>query len=168
LLVKPGELERAVRFAKIQVADCVPFVLIDADEDCPAELGPALTARARAIDPSAAVVIAKWEFEAWFIASIESLSGQHGLQGGLAVPANLEEISGAKEWLSSHMVNPANAYAPTVDQPSFANDFDFDLARAHSPSFDKFLREADRVFELLVSRLAPQQQQQQQQQREND
>jgi hypothetical protein len=143
-LVRPGELERAIRLAKIKEPDCVPFVLIDADNDCPAALGAALLERARRIDPNTAVVLAKSEFEAWFIAAIKSLCGAHGLHDDIAPPQDPENILGAKEWLSDH--------SPTVDQPSFAATFDLSVARANSPSFDKCLREFDRLFTLLEMR----------------
>jgi hypothetical protein len=72
-LVKPGELERAVELAgrQTQPGDAI-LVLLDADEDCSAELGPALMARAckARSDRHVIVVLAKPEFEAWFAAGI--------------------------------------------------------------------------------------------------
>ena len=81
-LVKPGELEKAVAFAANQVASPrAILVLIDADDDCPAELGPELLARAKRVRPDVpiGIVLAKYEFEAWFLASLESLGGRRGL-----------------------------------------------------------------------------------------
>ena len=51
-LLKPGELERAVNLAarRTSATDGI-VVLVDADDDCPAELAPAMTARAAA-EPS--------------------------------------------------------------------------------------------------------------------
>src|SRR2546422_7828902 len=47
-LVKEGELERAVQLAitKLDGEPGVVVVIVDADDDCPAVLGPALLARA--------------------------------------------------------------------------------------------------------------------------
>lgn len=46
-LLKPGELERAVNLAarRISATDGI-VVLVDADDDCPAELAPAMATRA--------------------------------------------------------------------------------------------------------------------------
>jgi len=47
-LVQPGELEEAVeRLARQLASPRAILVLIDADDDCPAELGPKLIARAK-------------------------------------------------------------------------------------------------------------------------
>lgn len=78
LLVKPGEIERAVKLAALKAgADGRVLILVDADEDCPAQLGPSLLARARSIhaDRLIEVVLAKREFESWFAAAAESLCG---------------------------------------------------------------------------------------------
>lgn len=49
LVVKPGELERYVDLAANKGgSDGRVLILLDADEDCPAELGPSLAARAGA------------------------------------------------------------------------------------------------------------------------
>src|SRR5438045_2049103 len=77
-LVKANELERAVELAarKNNPPGAV-LILIDADEDCPAVLAPQLLARARKqrSDPPLAVVLAKREYEAWFLAAAVSLRG---------------------------------------------------------------------------------------------
>ena len=64
------------------------LVLLDADDDCPAALGPALLERARAArsDVPISVVLANREFEAWFIAAAESLAGTHGFPADLTPP----------------------------------------------------------------------------------
>jgi hypothetical protein len=145
--VKAGELERAVEFASYQGG--AVLVLLDADDDCPATIGPQLLARARAIDPSAAVVLAKSEFEAWFLAAAESIRGHRGLRTDLTSPVNVEDVRDAKGWLSEQMVGAWSVYSPTVDQVALTAIFDFAAARAASPSFDKMLRELDRIFEAL-------------------
>jgi len=47
------------------------LILLDADDDCPAELGPTIVDLARGIKPHCrmAVVLPKREYEAWFLAS---------------------------------------------------------------------------------------------------
>ena len=150
-LVKAGELERAVELAaRLAGQPGGVLVVLDSDDDCPAEQEPALLARAEAArsDRPIAVVLAKREFEGWLLAAAESLRGQRGLPDNLQPPADPEAIRGAKEWLTGRMT-AGRAYSPTLDQPALSARFDLDLARTRSQSFDKFYR--DTV--ALISRL---------------
>lgn len=146
----PGELERAVEFCAIKARPRgAVFVLLDSDDDCPAKLGPALLARAAqaAIGLPVAVVLAKREFEAWFLAAAESIRGRRGLPQDLESPETPEEIRGAKEWLRSRAAG--HRYLEVLDQPALAAVFDLKLARM-APSFDKCYREFARLIELLI------------------
>lgn len=147
-LVKPNELEKAVDFAARQVRPPrAVLVLIDADDDCPAELGPQLVLRAKQArsDVATGVVLAKREFEAWFLAAIESLGGRCGLaQKPEVVPAP-ECIRDAKNALTRNMAG-SQAYSPVPDQPALTAVFDMQLARQRSDSFDKCWREIERLF----------------------
>ena len=141
-VVKAGELERKVELAARKISgQGAIFILLDSDDDCPAQLGPELLCRARQVrsDLPIAVVLAKREFEAWFLAAAESLRGQRGLKNDLEPPNNPEEIHGAKEWLS-HRMEGTGAYSPTVDQPGLTVRFDFAQA-CHADSFDKCYRD---------------------------
>ncbi|NQU20365.1 MAG: DUF4276 family protein [Candidatus Nealsonbacteria bacterium] len=147
-LITDGEIERQVeRLARQLTPPRAILILIDADKDCPAELGPKLLARAKAARPdvSTAVVLAKCEYEAWLLAAIESLKGKRGLAEDLAPVEDPEMIRGAKELLGRCMVG-SRKYAETVDQPALTALFDMELARRHSPSFDKCWREIERLF----------------------
>lgn len=141
-LLKPGELERAINLAarRTSAADGI-VVLIDADDDCPAELAPAMATRAAESrsDRRISVVIAKSEFESWFVAAADSLAGYRGLSPNLAAPANAERIRDAKGWLSSNMPT-GSTYRETIDQAAFASRINLEQAR-QCPSFDKFVRE---------------------------
>jgi hypothetical protein len=57
------------------------LVLLDADDDCPKDLADKLKDRCHAnhADVAISIVIAKKEYEAWFLAAARSLAGQHGL-----------------------------------------------------------------------------------------
>ena len=147
-VLRDGELERYVALAAGRVgSDGGALILLDADEDCPAELGPRVLRRARAFRPDLRIesVVAKCEFEGWLIAGIEPLAGTRGLTRELAAPADSEAIRGAKEWLSRRM---EGSYRPTADQAAWSARFDMDLARRRSPSFDKMWR----ATEALVGR----------------
>jgi Domain of unknown function (DUF4276) len=143
-----GGIERAVSAAAQRVgAAGGVLVLLDADDDCPAELGPELLGRARAArsDVLISVVLANREFEAWFLAAAESLAGSHGFPVGLSAPPDPEKIGGAKEWLTNRRAG-SRSYKPTVDQAPLAPIFDLKLARSGSPPFDKFCREVQSLL----------------------
>lgn len=126
------------------------LVLVDADDDCPAELGPRLLNWAQSARPDVpiAVVLANREYEAWFIAAAESLRGQRGLDANLQPPADPEAMSGAKEWLSRNMPR-GQPYSPIDHQASFSAFMDLELARQRSPSFDKLCRDVRRLVGAL-------------------
>jgi hypothetical protein len=147
-LVKPGELERAVEFVARRLA--LPraiLVLLDADDDCPAELGPQLmgrVGRARSDVPTG-IVLAKREYEAWFLAAIESLGGHCGVPQDAKAVSTPESVRDAKNALTRHMAG-SHAYSPVPDQPALTAVFDMQLARQRSDSFDKCWREVERLF----------------------
>ncbi|MEW6754085.1 MAG: DUF4276 family protein [Candidatus Latescibacterota bacterium] len=149
-LLRSGELERAVELAGRAVAPLGALLVLvdcDADEACPAREGPQLLARARTArsDLRTAVVLARREFEAWFIAAAASLRGRRGLDGNLNPPPRPEEIRGAKGWLSRHMPR-SQPYAEVTDQPALTQAFDMGQARS-ADSFDKCYREIAALVE---------------------
>lgn len=105
-IVKANVLERTIETAA-QTSGEVPriLVLLDADDDCLGEVGPALLRRAQAVrrDREVRGVLAKSEFEASLLASVGSLAGQHGVAGNVNRPAGPESIRAAKGWLSHVM-----------------------------------------------------------------
>lgn len=147
-LVKPDELERFVELAARRAGPGgAVLVLVDADDDCPAELGPRLLDRATAVTRgvNVAVVLANREFEAWFLAAAVSLRSRRGLPADLAPPDDPESIRDAKGWLQDRRTD-GFAYSPTTDQPALAAVMDLDEARAGCPSFDKLWRDLERIL----------------------
>ena len=150
LVNKPEELEleRVVELAALKARPRGGvFVLLDSDDDCPAELAPRLVARAvsAGMGLPVSVILPQPEFEGWFLAAAESIRGKRGLPPDLAPPRNPEEIRGAKEWLRERM--RGRVYSETIDQPALAAIFDLNQARV-AKSFDKCYRE----LQLLIER----------------
>jgi len=151
-LLKEGEAERSVELAarKLEGRGGI-LIIVDCDWEncCPADQGPVLLKRALDTrgDVPIAVVFAKKEFEAWFLAAAESLRGKYGLPDNLETPADPEAIRGAKEWLSNKMPL-GRSYAETTDQPAFTAVFDMDAAR-RADSFDKCYREVKNLLDHL-------------------
>jgi hypothetical protein len=150
-LLKQGELERSVELAARTVSGKGGIiVLLDSDDDCPAEFGPALLKRAQHTrgDLPLSVVLAKREYEAWFLAAADSLRGKRGLAGSIEPPPDAEAIGGAKKWLGDRMA--AGHYVETLDQPALTALFDLQAARK-ADSFDKCCREIVRLLNALQS-----------------
>jgi hypothetical protein len=125
--------------------------LVDSDDDCPAELGPELLSRAVATrsDMPISVVLAKREYEAWFIAAAESLRGWRGLPEDLEAPRAPEDIRGAKEWLKKRLRKVGRTYTETADQQALTWAFALDAAIHGSPSFKRCYQEILRLLNEL-------------------
>ena len=100
------------------------LVLLDADRDCPRELGAQLAFRARDSGSGIpiAVVCAKREYENWFLASDEAFTGE------------IEEFGGAENWLTRGMPT-GRAYRETRDQAPYTQAIDIEAALDVSRSF---------------------------------
>jgi hypothetical protein len=146
-LMVAGGIERAVdaQARRVDTAGGV-LVLLDADDDCPANLGPSLLARARKARPDklVSVVLPKREFEAWYLAAAASLGGRCGLPNNLVAPEDPEAIRDAKGWLTRQRTDGLR-YKPTADQATLGSAFDMGQAR-RAPSFNKFCRDVEQLF----------------------
>ncbi len=101
-----AQVRKAVRLALKQ--DCDAILLFfdgDGDEDCPKEQVPAILgwARAEAARTPCAAVMAYREYEAWFLASIESLRGRRGIRPDAESHPHPERPTGAKGHLEQRM-----------------------------------------------------------------
>lgn len=148
LVVKPEELEKRIRLAARKGGtDGRILVLLDADQDCPAELGSQLLSRAQQErnDRRIAIVIAKTESEAWFVAAAPSLVGPWGLTANVVAPADPESLASPKEWIRARM--QGGRYRETTHQASLTSRFDLAMARRAAPSFDKMCRSVATLLE---------------------
>jgi hypothetical protein len=142
-ITRPGGIEKVVSAATARVQGTGGIlVLIDADTDCPAQLGRRLLERAKAARPAAriSVVLAKHEFEAWFLAALPSLAGQERFPRRLSQVRNPEFFQDCKGELGRFLPNK-QSYRPVPDQKPLASIFDMKMAREHADSFDKFYRD---------------------------
>ena len=140
--LKENELERYVDLAARQSGPVGGvLIVLDADDDCPSELAATILHRATSArsDRHIKVVLAKREYEAWFLAAADSIAGRRGLPDDTTAPNHPESIRDAKGWLTSRMP-PGRAYKETRDQPALSSLFDLSMARRGAPSFDKMWR----------------------------
>ena len=140
-----AELPRFLEYAASQPGCGAIIILMDADDDCPRDLACAISTAAAAAGSAypVAVVCPNTEYEAWFIASIESIRGQPigyrqvVVRADAECPEDLESIRGAKGWLSRQMPDRM-VYKPTQDQEPLTHLIDLDLAEKRSRSFERF------------------------------
>jgi hypothetical protein len=140
-------LAKYVELAALKAKDrgCV-LILLDSEDDCPAQLGPQLAARAAAVrsDVPILVALAHREYETWFLAAARSLRGVCGLPPDLDPPLAPEAIRDAKGWLGARM---SATYNEPNDQPAFTSQFDFNEA-ATVPSFARLRRKLQDIFAM--------------------
>jgi hypothetical protein len=120
------------------------LILLDADDDCPAELGPTTLERARKCVPHrpVSVVLANREYEAWFIATAASLDGCRGFVYEPTDTIDAEVPRNAKGWIKARI--QGQSYGEVMDQPAFSARMDLQVAYENSRSFRKLCAEWDK------------------------
>lgn len=144
-------LSRYVRLAAAKAAQEGGFVLIvlDSEDYCPAELGPAILEKARNARPDVPIMVALAyrEFETWFVTAAKSLRGHRGLPADMEPPSDPESYRDAKGWLGKRM---PSGYDPVIDQASFTHAFSFCEA-ARNPSFRRLLHRLRSQFRSMMA-----------------
>lgn len=152
-LMKAGGLERFVELPWRQ-RDCGGvLVLLDSDgRHCPMALAKNLGARVRQMGArhSVSIVVAHLEYEAWFLASLDTIvgrpfGGHHGLHSGLSAPPNCESVQNPKRWLSRHFPR-GRIYKETSDQAAMTTLINHDTARAQSRSFRRLYSAVEQLM----------------------
>lgn len=147
-LVRKDTLQTAVRVAALRT-DCAGIlILFDADDDCPKELAPRLDlwAHEAAGGKACAVVMANREYEAWFLASIESFRAKRWVRPAAQSHPDPESPRDAKGTLEMRMEEGAS-YSPTVDQERLTAHLDLESAYRACRSFRKLVS----AFGVLAS-----------------
>lgn len=123
------------------------LVLLDSDDGCPVAEARELAGRFRAerLPFPVAVVLARREFEAWLLASLETIAPRAAdLPDDAAFDGDPEIPRDCKALITGRM--PAGrAYSPTRHQAAFARLLDFDLAAGRSRSFRRLLHAVEEV-----------------------
>ena len=147
-IVKRDHLEKGLRQARNKSSRAV-LILFDSDDDCARNLIPQMNQWASEIAPDipTAIVMARREYEAWFLAALESLRDSRDISADAAFTGNPEVRRDAKKILSGFMAE--GPYKETVDQPRFTSSFDLGQAYRNSSSFRKLVKEFIRVLTEL-------------------
>lgn len=133
------------KLRQFQVPDACELVLllVDADKDCAAKIGPETLELLRTIrsDVDSTCVLAVVEYETWFVAAAESLEKYLDLDSTEQIPDDPERSRCRKKWVEARY--RGTKYVEPVDQPKLTAAMDLHLCRRRSPSFDKLCRELE-------------------------
>jgi hypothetical protein len=130
-------VQKAVRLALKQPCDAILLLVDgDGDNDCPKIQGPEILkwAQSEAGQKPCAVVMAYREYEAWFLASIESLRGIRGIREDAVSHPHPEQPRDAKGQIEVRM-EPNESYQETADQPALSAIFELRDAYERCRSF---------------------------------
>jgi hypothetical protein len=158
-LLKQNGLERFLALA-LNEPDCdAVLILIDADKECPRTFAEMLARGTKALQPqhSVVIVVAKCEYEAWFLASLETIAGKpiesrSGLPAGLTFNKDVESIVGAKAWLTNKMPE-GRIYKENEDQAPLTSLLDTALVRAKSRSFRRMCHAVEEAVASIDSKV---------------
>jgi hypothetical protein len=146
------EFERGVILASRSAGGRNPLLIVlDSEGGCPAEMGPRLLGKARAICPGRPVgcVVAHQEYETWFMAAPEAIRNHFELAEPPIPTPDPESRRGAKEWIKQHLPR-GKTYSETTHQHALTKLIDLNKARA-IPSFDKLYREVSRLLAEAIA-----------------
>ena len=148
-------LEQFLGYCRMKKPDCAGIlVLLDADDDCPVTLARQLAERCRLYDPGqpVTIVLAKREYEAWFLASLDTIKGNSGIPETASLTGNVEDIANPKQQLTAFMP-PGQAYKETSHQAPFSQYIDLDQAHANSRSFRRLCHAVEELVDAIDSQL---------------
>jgi hypothetical protein len=138
------DLQRAAEIGRRRIREYEQagaiMLVMDADEDCAANLAQNLRDRLQqVVGEMVRVVLAVREYEAWLIAAARSLRASGRVVESAQPPHNPEGLRGAKEYLRRRLL-ARGVYIETVDQPALTALMSLDEARA-CRSFEKLYRD---------------------------
>ena len=130
------------------------LVLLDADKDCARSLAEELAARSRSLklEIPIAIVCANRCYEAWFLASMETIAGK-ALKGTPGLPPDCrydeppEERINPKTWITEQLSN--QLYKETVHQAPLSTLIDIRLASERSRSFRRLVHGLEQLLDAI-------------------
>lgn len=133
------------------------LVLLDGDKDCPRDLTAALTQTAARLNLGipVAIVCAHREYEAWFVASLDSATGENiratlGLSETAAFEGDVESIGSPKGWIQAQMPQ-STGYKETQHQASLTPFIDIEHTQGRSRSFRRLCHAVEEILCAIES-----------------
>lgn len=138
-LHKRTSIERMCELLRSEKKCSAALILRDADDagDCPATNGPLTSSWIASLHlpfPTA-VVLARREFEAWFLPCVKNMAGKR-IRDGLQLQSDVhwegdaEEVRNAKGWLTDNLYPKNKAYKESLDQVALTRMVDFSRLRS--------------------------------------
>ncbi len=149
-LLDPIKLGHALAIAIKRLRSCPApaaiLILMDADDDRPAELVRQLKAQHQAQFDAMrhSIVFAVREIEAWFLAANMTQAAHPDLRPDCPVIEFPEQVADAKGAFAKRIL-PDGIYTSSVDQVRFVSKMDLQAAR-RAPSFDKLWRDMEVIL----------------------
>ncbi|MCY9784206.1 DUF4276 family protein [Nocardiopsis sp. EMB25] len=144
---KPEELAKAIRVQSARVRGHGGVLVLrdgdDKDKECPVELAKEMVPAPGLVNVPVEIVIARHEYEAWFLAAAESLRTHAAVRDDAEAPEDPEARRDAKGALRAIMNEP---YRETLHQAKFSAVMDLRLAERRSRSFRRMIH----AVELLA------------------
>ena len=133
------------------------LVLLDGDDDCPRDLATDLAQTAAGLNMGVpvAVVCAHREYEAWFVASLDSATGDNiratlGLSETAVHEGDVESIGSPKGWIQVRMPQ-SSGYKETQDQPALTPFIDIEHTQGRSRSFQRLCHAVEELLDAIDS-----------------
>ncbi|MBN1317035.1 MAG: DUF4276 family protein [Anaerolineales bacterium] len=162
-LTATDQIERFVTYALLEPECDGVLVLIDndaarglvernfLDDDCAPAFAHYLAERVRAIHPTkpVAIVVARWEYEAWFLASLETVGAIVDLPEGTLYEGEVESERSAKGWIGRRLP-PGRRYSETRDQARMTAYLDLESASRRSRSFRRLRHALEQLVDAKM------------------
>lgn len=145
-----NRLDRFLRHAQNKPGCGAILILVDADVDCPVTFARQLFQRCQQIGAKCPVqvVCAHRSYESWFLASLDTIKGRHGIPASATLSGRVEDVSRPKHWLSRQMP-PGQAYKETTHQASLTQHIDLDSAYRNSRSFRRLCHALEQLMDAM-------------------
>ena len=142
------KLDKFLRHAQNKPNCGAILILVDADIDCPVTLAQQLSQRCDQIGTKCPVqiVCAYRSYESWFLASLNTIKGQHGIPNTASLVNDPESVLNPKQWLGDQMPS-GQAYKETTHQVPLSRAIDLDLAHRNSRSFRRLCHALEQLLQ---------------------
>ena len=147
------DIKQFLKYVKKYLECDAVLVLLDSDGDCPRSLAADLARSATEfnMDVPVAIVCAHHMYEAWFVASLDSPSGENircklALSEDAEYEGDVESIRSPKGWIEVRMPRD-KSYKETVDQAGLSYLIDIEHTRCRSRSFRRFCHAVEELVE---------------------
>ncbi len=126
------------------------LVLLDADNDCPVTEFQDMSKRCgrSGVTVPVQVVYAHPEYETWFLASLNTIRGLHGIPESATFIGEAEYITDPKKWLSDQMPT-GRVYKETTHQAPLSSAINLSLAYENSRSFRRLSHALEQLVEAI-------------------